>query len=208
MAATSSVAPQALPTAEAYREMRTRLHAFIARRVASPETAEDLTQDVMLRLVRQRPDELADPVAWLYRVARNALIDHYRRRRDPEPVGDDRRLERVATGPSATGPITDDPFAEDPDDVRRELAQCLPPLVEHLPEPYRSAVRAVDLDGVTHAAAAGQAGISVPGMKSRVQRGRRQLRQILVDCCVVELSAGRAVTDYSSPPGCSPGQCG
>ena len=185
-------------TDEAYREMRTRLHAFIARRVASPETAEDLTQDVMLRPVRQHPEDLEDPVAWLYRVARNALIDHYRKRRDPEPVGDDQRpLDRAAN----------DPFAADPTAARRELAQCLPPLVERLPEPYRSAVRAVDLDGTTHAAAARHAGISVPGMKSRVQRGRRQLRRLLTDCCTIELSATRTITDYNSPPGCAPGHC-
>jgi RNA polymerase sigma-70 factor (ECF subfamily) len=202
MAATTTTArpsPAATRTADAYREMRTRLHAFLARRVSSPETAEDLTQDVMLRLIRHGADDLDDPVAWLYRVARNALIDHYRRRPGAEPVGDDHRpLERTAS----------DPFAENPAEARRELSQCLPPLLEQLPEPYRSAVRAVDLDGSTHAAAARLAGISVPGMKSRVQRGRQHLRRLLTDCCTVELSATRAVTDYRAPTGCAPGHCG
>lgn len=185
-------------TERAYHELRTRLHAFISRRVSNPSTAEDLTQDVMLRLVRHGPDDLEDPVAWLYRVARNALVDHYRRRRDPEPVGVDHTpFDRAAA----------DPFAEDPADTRRELAQCLPPLVDRLREPYRSAVRAVDLDGATHAAAAEAAGISVPGMKSRVQRGRQQLKRQLTECCAVELSADRAVTDYRPPPGCAAPHC-
>lgn len=195
---TTPTAPEVASTDAANREMLTRLRAFLARRVASPQTAEDLTQDVMLRLVSHGPDNLDDPVAWLYRVARNALVDHYRKRRDPEPVGFDHRpFDRVGT----------DPFAEDHDVARRELAQCLPPLIEQLPEPYRSAVRAVDLDGKTQVAAAHLAGISVPGMKSRVQRGRTQLRRLLLDCCTVEFSAAGAVTDYRSQSGCAPGHC-
>jgi RNA polymerase sigma-70 factor, ECF subfamily len=200
MAAASSnrSATEVPDTERAYQELRARLHAFIARRVVNPSTAEDLTQDVMLRLVRHGSDDLEDPVAWLYRAARNALVDHYRRRPDPVPVGVDHRpFDRVAL----------DPFAEDPADTHRELAQCLPPLVHRLPEPYRSAVRAVDLDGATHAAAAEAAGITVPGMKSRVQRGRKRLKRLLTDCCAVELSATRAVTDYSAPPGCADRHC-
>jgi RNA polymerase sigma-70 factor, ECF subfamily len=54
----------------AFRDMRARLHAFIARRVNSPQTAEDLTQDVLLRLLRSTTSDLTDPTAWLYRVAR------------------------------------------------------------------------------------------------------------------------------------------
>lgn len=198
---TSSSTP-AVPTSpaadEAYREVRTRLRAFIARRVRDPETADDLTQDVLLRLVRHGSDDLDDPVAWLYRVARNVLVDHYRRRRDAEPVGVEHPLLAQAAS---------NPFAEDPLETSRELARCLPPLVDRLPEPYRSAVRAVDLDGATHAAAARAAGISTPGMKSRVQRGRKHLHRLLSDCCTVELSATGAVTDYRAPTGCAPGHC-
>ena len=67
---------------EAYRQMRSRLRAFIAARVENPETAEDLTQEVLLRLVRSG-SAVDDPTAWLYRVARNVIIDHYRGRRPP-----------------------------------------------------------------------------------------------------------------------------
>jgi DNA-directed RNA polymerase specialized sigma24 family protein len=54
----------------AFRDTRARLHAFIARRMNSPQTAEDLTQDVLLRLLRSTTSDLTDPTAWLYRVAR------------------------------------------------------------------------------------------------------------------------------------------
>ena len=181
-------------TDDAFRAMRARLHAFIARRVESPQTAEDLTQEVLLRLLRSSSNHLADPTAWLYRVARNVIIDHYRNRHRTTPLDTD-------TAPAADA-VTD-PFADDPDSARRELARCLRPMIEQLPEPYRSAVTAVDLDGATHASEAARIGLSVPGVKSRVQRGRRQLRQLLTDCCAIQTAADGAVIDYAAPPACA-----
>jgi RNA polymerase sigma-70 factor (ECF subfamily) len=176
---------------EAYRQMRSRLRAFIASRVGNPETAEDLTQEVLLRLVRSG-SAVDDPTAWLYRVARNVIIDHYRGRR-PQPAD--------PTMPGADGVV--DPFADDPDGARFELSRCLRSLVDRLPQPYRSAVRSVDLDGTTQTAASAAAGVSVSGMKSRVQRGRRQLRDLLMDCCTIEVSASGAVMDYAGPSACT-----
>jgi RNA polymerase sigma-70 factor, ECF subfamily len=176
---------------DAYRALRHQLQAFIARRVESTQTAEDLTQEVLLRLVRSNADELADPAAWLYRVARNVIIDHYRTRRPASA-----RVEASELSDSV------DPFADDPALARQELAQCLRALIDQLDEPYRSAITAVDLDGRTHASLAAHTGLSVPGMKSRVQRARRQLRHLLTDCCDVQTSADGTVIDYTAPPSC------
>ena len=189
---TMAAGPSDTDLDDAYRQMRSRLRAFILNRVENPETAEDLTQEVLLRLVRSG-SAVDDPTAWLYRVARNVIIDHYRGRRPPPSD---------PTMPGADGMI--DPFADDPDNARFELARCMRSLVEQLAEPYRSAVRSVDLDGATHTAVSAGAGVSVSGMKSRVQRGRRQLRDLLMGCCTVEVSASGAVTDYTSPTSCTP----
>ena len=180
-------------TDAAFRDMRARLHAFIARRVESPQTAEDLTQEVLLRLLRSRSSDLTDPTAWLYRVARNVIIDHYRARHPTKLLDID---------PARAADAAIDPFADDPDTARRELAHCLRSLIEQLPEPYRSAVTAVDLDGATHASEATRTGLSVPGVKSRVQRGRRQLRQLLTNCCAVQTATNGAVIDYTPPAAC------
>jgi DNA-directed RNA polymerase specialized sigma24 family protein len=64
--------------ADALGAVRVRLHAFLARRVESPEVPDDLTQDVLLRLLQHQDGLVDNPTAWLYRVARNVLIDHYR----------------------------------------------------------------------------------------------------------------------------------
>lgn len=180
----------------ATRQTRARLQAFIARRVESREVAEDLTQEVFLRLARRDDGDLADPIAWLYRVARNTIIHHYRTRRSTLPLDEAQMVGRE--------PEVDDPFADDPAKAREEIAACLRGLLDQLNEPYRSAVTAVDFDDQTHASVAARTGLSVPGVKSRVQRGRRQLRQLLTDCCTTHTGADGRLIGLDTGPGCDP----
>jgi RNA polymerase sigma factor (sigma-70 family) len=134
--------PTELETArgDALGAVRARLHGFLARRVESPEVADDLTQEVLLRLLQQQGIAVENPTAWLYRVARNVLIDYYRSR------GSYRRLHtaELAIAPTV---LAEEPFADDPQAAQRELAGCLRSLVDQLAEPYRSAVTAVDSTG-------------------------------------------------------------
>ena len=83
-------------------------------------------------------------------------------------------------------------------------------MIERLAREYREVVTLVELEGLTQNAAARQLGLSVSGMKSRVQRGRKQLKRMLDDCCEIHLDWSRSVTDYtlrdpqSNPCGCPP----
>ena len=180
---------------DALDAVRARLHAFLARRVESPEVADDLTQDVLLRLLQHTAGSIEHPTAWLYRVARNVLIDHYRTRAS-QP-----RLTSADPATSATV-LAEEPFADDPQAAQRELAGCLRSMVDQLAEPYRSAVTAVDLDGQTQTEVAQRLGLSVSGMKSRVQRGRRQLRQLLTECCRVHTSPTGGISDFEPGASC------
>jgi RNA polymerase sigma-70 factor (ECF subfamily) len=179
-----------------WHELRGPLAGFIARRVADPQDAEDVLQEVMLRIHRHS-DELvsADRVAaWVHRIARNAIVDHYRRRaaRPELPAGGaadlDERPERSFDEPAS-------------DALRRELAACLRPLIDRLPDKQREALVLTELEGLTQIEAASRLGISVSGAKARVQRGRAQLRTLLLDCCHVELDRRGAITDYRARRG-------
>ena len=162
------------PDTEAiWEEFHAGLLGFIKRRVGSREIAEDLVQDVMLRVHRQiggikRTEAIG---AWVHTIARNAITDHYR---------------------SAS--------------VRRELAACISPLLRRLPATYREGLTLTEIDGLTQAQAADRLGLSLPGMKSRVQRGRRQLEEMLIQCCAVERDARGGLTDYRPRHG--PCSCG
>lgn len=172
-----------------------RLRAFVAARVGDREVAADITQDVIVRSIASGALERVDnPVAWLYRSARNAVIDHYRTHRSHLPLVD---LE---------GWLDADGNGDVPNDATRELSQCLRPLLDQLPAPGRDALNRVDVEGQTHLAAASQLGISVSGMKSRVQRARRDLRRLLEQCCTVHLDGVGAIAGYrANGDGCGCG---
>jgi RNA polymerase sigma-70 factor (ECF subfamily) len=169
-----------------WAETTTRLRAFIARRVDNPHIADDITQDVLTRsLAGGALDTVDNPTGWLYRAARNAVIDHYRLRRRHEPLLDE--------GERWTEPEDRD---SGPNQATHELARCLQPLVDQLPAIYRDALTRVDLQGQTHVQAAAATSVSVSGMKSRVQRGRRQLRALVTACCAVHIDSTGAIHSY------------
>jgi RNA polymerase sigma-70 factor (ECF subfamily) len=169
-----------------WAETRARLRRFVLARVGDPELADDITQDVILRSIAAGAlDQVENVPAWLYRSARNAVIDHYRTRRSHH---DDSFLERWPE------PATQDDL---PNDATRELARCLQPMMGAMSPAARDALTRVDLEGQTHQQAADQLGISVSGMKSRVQRARRQLKEQLTSCCRVHTDTTGAIADYS-----------
>src|SRR5215213_6684038 len=170
-------------TQQIWTEFGGRLRAFIGRRVDSEADADDILQDVFLRIHRhagtvKRHERL---VSWLFQVTRNAIADYYREpvRRRELPMGATPDLE--ATRHHAQDGVDDADIASPA--VRHELAACLAPMMEQLPPLYREAVRVVDLEGLPQQEAAARARITVSGMKSRVQRGRQALQSLLNACC-------------------------
>jgi RNA polymerase sigma-70 factor (ECF subfamily) len=171
-----------------------RLRAFIRRRVGSDADADDILQEVFLRIHRhadtvERQERL---VSWLFQVTRNAIADYY-----GAPV----RRELLAGAPQDLERDAQHTMRwEEPDEASgaaaRELATCLGPMVARLPAPYREAVTLIDLEGMPQKEAALRAGLSLSGMKSRVQRGRQALEQLVHDCCQIEVDATGRVMDY------------
>jgi RNA polymerase sigma-70 factor (ECF subfamily) len=185
----STDAQPTAPDAEAiWEEFHEGLLGFVQRRVGSRETAEDIVQEVMLRVHRQvgRIERAEAVGAWVHAIARNAITDHYR--------SASVRRER-ASGSEVVPEAAAEPVADTPD-VRGELAACIAPLLKRLPQTYREALTLTEIDGLTQAEAAARLGLSLPGMKSRVQRGRRQLKHVLIECCAVERDVRGDLTRY------------
>lgn len=185
----------------AWRELETKLRPFVARRLRSAADVDDVIQDVFVRMHRSvsslRDDERFGP--WVYQVARSAIIDHQRSSaRHPLADGDAPEL----TSSEHTEHDTDDGAVE------RELASYLAPFVATLRSPYREALTLTELEGLTQKDAAVMLGISVSGMKSRVQRGREHLRASLEACCKIAVDArGRVIACQPRPNGRSPDGC-
>lgn len=192
------------PATEMWQRFHDGLRGFVAKRVADRADVDDIVQNVFLQIHRKL-ESLQDPgklVSWVYQITRHAIIDHYR-----APAR--RRELMVGLGADLDSALLSSAHSTSSDDSGRlleELAGCVKPMIEQLSGQYREAITLVELEGLTQQAAADRLGLSLSGMKSRVQRGRKQLRQMLDDCCAVELDRRGGIADYR-PRGSSSDPC-
>ena len=178
-----------------WREVSGELRQFIARRVSRPQDADDILQLGALRMAQNldgRRDRLT-LLGWLYAVTRNAITDYYRAAVHRREVMTDAIPERTAHSVAAE--------EEDTPRALSSLAACVRPLLRLLPADQAAAVELVDLTGVSQVEAARSAGLSVSGMKSRVQRGRRALRSAVLACCHLQLDVRGEVQEFESRRG-------
>jgi RNA polymerase sigma-70 factor (ECF subfamily) len=188
-----------------WEELSGNLSAFISRRVRNQADVDDLVQRVLLQIVKGlaslRDTERVH--AWVYRTARNVIADYYRSPtlRREVASGDQ---EDLAAAHAETRAIDED----DERAALRELAGCMTPMIQQLPPAYREAVTLADLEGINQADAAARAGVSISGMKSRIQRGRKQLKAALEDCCRIQLDRRGAIVAYDPRKPNSRGRCG
>jgi RNA polymerase sigma-70 factor (ECF subfamily) len=172
----------------AWREIEARLRPYVARRVASPADVDDVVQETFARMHRGLP-KLSDSErfgAWIYRIAANAIADHGRARtRHPLLSGG---------SPPAEAALADGDLQSD---AEASLAGCIALFVARLPSPYREAITLTELEGLNQKEAAKMLGISLSGMKSRVQRGRERMRRLFEECCEISLDGRGRVLDFS-----------
>lgn len=139
--------------------------------------------------------------AWVYQTTRRAIADYYR-----APS----HAREVSAGAAVDlDPQTADTAADDTDGTAlRELSACLKPLISSLGPADQEALRLVEFEGVTQVEAAERLGLSVSGMKSRVQRARLHLRTALDDCCRIALDRRGGVISYEARTDqCGPSEC-
>ena len=157
------------PSIEAiWNEFSAQLDRFIRTRVADAATAQDILQDVFVKL-QARLDEFHDPAklqGWLLLVARNAVIDYYRTRK---PLTE---LPETLVDPPGGDGVEEE-----------ELRTVFHSLLLSLPEPDREALILTEFEDFTQEQLAKRLGISVSGAKSRVQRARERLKELLLDYC-------------------------
>lgn len=144
--------------------------AFLERRVGDRALAEDLLQEAFVRGIT-KAESLAseDSVrAWFYRVLRNAVIDHARRR-----TSESQRLNAFAA----------ELEAQTDAEMERAVCKCVSRVAETLKPEYAEAVRKVEVEGMSMREFAEQVGISANNAAVRVFRAREALRKQLERCC-------------------------
>lgn len=170
-------------TVDVWERFSVDLQQFIYRRVANRQDAEDLLQDVFLK-IHSRINTLRDEdrlAAWVYQIARNTITDYYRRN---DPLVD---LPEI---------LPEQRDENDEQDAIAQLSVGLYDMIASLPEIYRRPLIMSEIKGEKQAVVADQLGLTLSGAKSRIQRGRSMLKQSLLDCCHFEYDRRGGVIDY------------
>jgi RNA polymerase sigma-70 factor (ECF subfamily) len=159
------------------------LQFYIYKRVNSPADAEDLMQDIFIKIQKNLPNlkEEAALKSWLYRLTRNTIIDYYRTRKSPQELTD----EIAATLP-------DKPCKNDGD--INNLSKCLGGVLSDIPEKYREAIKYTQIEGHSQKELAKKLNISLSGAKSRVQRAREKMKYKMGDTCKLEFDENGRLT--------------
>ncbi len=154
-----------------------RVYRFALYMLGNREDAEDVVQDVFVRLWRQRPpQQIRSWEGWLMRVTHNLCVDRLRRRQFEQ-----RRmmpLEHVANPDSLMTrvPVNPDPATEvERNDVRRYLLQA----IRRLPDPLRAAVLLREIEGMHYQEIADAMQVPLHSVKAYLHRARKQLRTVL-----------------------------
>lgn len=166
---------------EIWTQYRSGLKAFVHARVSNPADVEDLMQEILIKThIKLGTLKTQDSLrAWLYQVANHSIVDFYRRDKSKRPINPDDLW--YAT-------IDDDPLPD--------LTQCIEPFIDALPVEFADLLRAIDLEGKSQKEQAETLGVSYSTLKSRVQSGRKQLRQVFEACCDFSVDQRGTVVDY------------
>lgn len=179
---------------EIWDEFGLKLKQFINRQIRDESTTEDIFQEVFLKihsnLVNLKEEDKLE--SWLYQITRHAVIDHFRRQRKEGELPEEWEADQN----------------EHVNEAIEKLAPSIKAMILMLPQRYKEALILTEYQGLTHQQLAVKLGISLTAAKTRVRRGRKQLKEMLLACCHFELDRrGKVIDYYPKCACCAEGRC-
>ncbi len=143
-----------------WTESRHELKSFVYRRVKDNALAEDIVQDVFIKMHTKigQLKEAHKMKSWIYQITRNTIYDHYRAK-------------------SKTIDFSDLDWESDPQELNNCVASCLGDMLTTLPPKYKEALELTEIDNLSQTELSERLHISYSGAKSRVQRARQMLKE-------------------------------
>jgi RNA polymerase sigma-70 factor (ECF subfamily) len=173
-----------------YKTLRKPLLAFIERAIHDKFRAEDILHDVFVR-AQEHLSKVQDATrieSWMYQIARNLIADEYRHRKPESPLSEELDIAE-----------------QDEETPIEQLAPSVRDFVEKIPEPYKTAIILADLEKLPQQEIAQRMKLSCSGAKSRIQRARKMLKALYLECCAFEQNQHGMVLSYE--PKNIPCQC-
>ena len=152
---------------KAWQKYHLGLHTFITNKISDETAVDGILQNVFLKMHTALPSlkDESKLKSWIYQITRNAIIDYYRLQKPMIEIPE-----------WLTHPVPDSS-----EKAVQELSICLQPMIQLLPDIYRETIMLSELQGLKHREVAQIQEISLSAVKSRVQRGRVLLKEMLVD---------------------------
>lgn len=165
-----------------WEEFIDRLGKFIGKYVSDKDDSEDLLQEVLIKIYKNldnlEQEEKVYP--WIYQIARNSIIDYYRRK---NKMTSNLELEDIAV-------------YDGEESSNEDIAICIKNMINSLPEKYKQVIILSEYQNLTYKEISQRLGISISGVKSRTLRARKLLKNMLYDCCNLELDRLGNVIDF------------
>ena len=175
-------------TEQIWMDYQAKLSGFINANVKDKAAADDILQEVFLK-IHSKIETINDDdkiQSWIFQIAKNTIVDSYRKQRFTEALPDCLTSEE----------------ANDSDEIRKEVAGWIVPMIDRLSETYREALIMSEVQGLSQKEIAEELGLSLSGAKSRVQRGRGMVKDMLLQCCHFEFDRTGRLIDYSDRVEC------
>src|SRR5688572_21571729 len=174
-----------------YTEFHNVLLGFIKSKVNNHEDAEDIVQNVFMKVAGSvgdlnRKEKLQ---SWIYTIARNSIIDYYRSNANKKNL-------------MIEGDIAENFSDEEYIDTTKGLDCCLINIVNQLPHEYRDIIIDVEMNGIKQKDLVEKYNLAYPSIRSRVQRGRDKLKQLLLECCNIQWDTRGNILGVQSKPAC------
>ena len=154
---------------------------YIRRRINDQLDAEDLTQEVFYKLSKSDISNVKNIKSWVYTIAKNAIIDYYRKKKNNSSVIDE---------------FIDNFESSDNNRVKEFANCCVLPFVNQLPEDYKQIMKLSELEEIPQKEIAERLNMNYVTVRSRVQRGRQKLKQLISDCCIVVQGGKGSIIDF------------
>ena len=164
------------------------LRSWLRHRLSQPQDVDDMMQDLFMKALRQGGQfcSVRNARAWLFEVARNALADRLKLKRDMVELPED--LPAVSADEATVDKLT----------------ACLPRVLSELKAADREAIELCDLGGMSQADYAAQVGLNLSAAKSRLQRARERLHARMTVACQVKVDETGTVDDFVPRPPLNP----
>ncbi|MCO4798777.1 MAG: sigma-70 family RNA polymerase sigma factor [Colwelliaceae bacterium] len=162
---------------QVWRDFHQQLLMFIVKKVDSVDVAEDILQEVFIK-VNQQIEQLREQdklASWLYMICRNAIIDYYRKNRNNNTQIFEANMD-VFIGELSKR------------HENESLHKCIATLINELDETYRQVIEDSEIFELKQAKIAERNHISLSATKSRIKRGKEKLKEKLKQCCIFEFS--------------------